>query len=321
MIDRNAITIGVELEFLVCDLPADLERFGEFNLVVDALKPLGNKLGVKVFQTASNTNPGLCLNQDELFECFHVQDDGTIRPSSLSQKGVEVATPILRNRTWETVIPAMCEALQATLKIHCNSSTGLHVHIGIGKPYTFEQLKRFSKAVIIFEGQMDICHPVWRSSDDPLEDTASGCYIKSCRNNMIFKYMTNLECIAEIDDTLDVQDLLAKVNCHPIRYDASDKYFKYNLTNTQDYGTIEFRQAAGTTNADKILKWIRRAIMFVDRAVSTSNKEFEDWARYGVNDPKIYEQFGVPVPRAFINTIDPVESRHSAPPAWSRQRG
>ncbi|KAL0639746.1 hypothetical protein Q9L58_001313 [Maublancomyces gigas] len=319
MIDKNVITIGVELEFLVCDLPVDFQHFKEFDLVVDALKPMADKLGVQVFQTAIITTPGMCPSQSELFECFHVQDDGTIQPSSPTQRGVEVATPILRNRTWETVIPAMCKALQTTFKIRCNSSTGLHVHIGIGQPYTFQHLKRFSKAVILFEDQMDNCHPVWRSGDQPSE--GAGCYIKSCRNNRIFRYKTNPECMKIIDTTFDADDLLAMVNCHPIKYDSCDKYYKYNLTNTWDYKTIEFRQAAGTVNADKILDWIRRVIMFVDRSISTSNKEFEDWSRIGVNDPKIYEQFGVPVPKAFNNTIDPVTFPHSTPLGWGRQRG
>lgn len=314
MINRDAITIGVELEFLVCGLPSNLDRFKEFHLVVDALKPLADKLGVTVFETASNT--GSLLPQADLFKSFHVQDDGTIDPSLPSQRGVEVATPILRNGTWETVIPAMCKALKAALKICCNSSTGLHVHVGIGEPYTFEHMKRVSKAIIIFEDQMNKYHPAWRSSENPMEETR--CYIKSSRYNRMFRYMSDQECMVLIDETLNAQDLLTKINCHLLRYDTSDKYFKYNLTNTWDYGTVEFRQAAGTNNADKILDWIRRAIMFVDRAISTSDKEFDEWARVGVNDPKIYEQFGVPVPKEFIGDTDPVKLSHSVPLGWAR---
>lgn len=306
----DKITIGVEMEFLVCDLPKSLVRFGEFDIVINALRPVAEELGVKVVETGRLIDPMIFL--PTVFESFHVQDDSTVVPDDESQKGVEIATPIFRNGKWEHGITAVCKALKKSFRAGFNTTTGLHVHIGIGEPFTLKQLKSISKAIILFENQFDTYHQPWRSVS-PLDENPKS-YIKSCRYNRIFRELTNLECMVVIDKAINIDDLLERINCNPTWPHLTERHYKYNLTCCKDYKTIEFRQASGTIDEEVIIDWIRRIIMFINCAMSTSDEVFTVLARIGVNDPEIYKQFGVPVHPELIHTPD--VSNAPMPPGW-----
>lgn len=307
---RDQITIGVELEFLICDLREDLvDVEEEFILVTRSLEPLAEDLGARVFTSGTDIF-SMGHDDKELSLGFNVQEDSTIVPGCRSERGVEVATPILRNGEWETVIPAMCKALKTMFKMGFNATTGLHVHVGIGEEYTLSQLKSISKAVILFEDQMDCYHGECRSGSLAMGAEDRECYIRSCRHNRILGTLTNQECLAVIDDANTHNELFAKINCTPRgRRGGESRYYKYNITSFRKHGTVEFRQAMATDNEVEILDWIRRVILFVNCAISTTKEVFHELAKPGINDPiprelattgmndpKIYEQFGVPVP-------------------------
>lgn len=310
MDSESKITIGVEMEFLVCDLPENLARFGEFDIVINTLKPVANELGVNIVETGRVLDPAVHL--PSVFESFHIQDDSTIVPDEVSQKGVEIATPIFRNGKWEHGITAICKALKKSFRVGFNGTTGLHVHIGIGEKFTLKQLKSISKAIILFESQLDTYHQPWRSAGPLEEDPKS--FIKSCRHNRIFRNLTNLECMTVIDKAGDIDELLERINCSPVWPHLTERHYKYNLTCCKDYKTIEFRQAAGSVDEAVILDWIHRIIMLVNCAISTSDEIFAMLARVGINDPEIYKQFGVPVHPELIHT--PVFSSATMPPGW-----
>lgn len=294
MIIADQITIGVELEMLVCDSLQSTEWLylpinEEYRLVAQALKPLATGLGIRVIDTGSNHMTQ--YNDTCLTAAFHVQSDGSINRDSEVQRGIEVATPILRYGQWKSVIPHMCQALRENFSLGFNHSTGLHVHVGIGQPYTLQDLKRISKAIILFETQMDKYHPGCRSS---ILDPWDYNYIQSNRHNRVFEGLTNLECIRVIDEASSINRLLSKINSHETANDLHITSYKYNLTSLIRFNTIEFRQAIATDNEDRIIDWISRVILFVTSAISTPDEVFETWAKNGINNLEIYKDFGVP---------------------------
>ena len=68
--------------------------------------------------------------------------------------GMELVSPVFRVRDeWEnTTLNALTRINQTDVRV--NSTTGLHVHIGLeGRDFILEQVKRLAQYVIIFEGE------------------------------------------------------------------------------------------------------------------------------------------------------------------------
>lgn len=294
MITEDQITIGVELEMLLCGLPKNTPENEEFELVAQSMIPLAEKLGACVINTA--TMPGAYPDDEVLVQAFNIQCDTTIDTRDPSGRGVEVATPILRSDQWRTVIPEMCQVLKKNFRLRFNSSTGLHVHVGIGRNYTLLDLRRISKAIIIFEAQMDTYHPRCRSLEAVM-GFSNQKFIRSNRHNRVFNGLSDSECMEVLDEPLEIDELLRQINCNPVvRYMSHKRFYKYNLTSVMNYGTIEFRQAIATDDGDQIVDWVGRVILFVTSAISTPDEVFDTWARDGVNDSDVYRRFGIPIP-------------------------
>lgn len=300
MITKDQITIGVELEMIIYGFPDSFPVSGEFKLVAQVLAPLAGKLGTYVIDTGSISDMDYDLSGVNRVAAFQVQEDTSISVRYPVERGVEVATPILRNGQWETTIPDMCQALKANFRLGFNSSTGLHVNIAIGRDYTLQELKRISKAVILFEAQMDTYHPGCRSLGAS-GNSKSLYWIQSSRHNRTFESLNNLACLEVIEKAANLKILLSAINRTGDR-GHSDRCYKYNLTSVMHYNTVEFRQAMGTDDEGQIKDWIDRVIQFVTSAISTPDDVFDTWAREGINDPSVYPRFGVPVP----NTLEEV---------------
>lgn len=310
---KDFVSVGVELEFILA-LPKSanvgiLEEFSK--LIPNALGPVGAKYSVKVYQTGhmSDSTSALLdatgdMCEEVLHNGFHIQFEPTITipPDRLDfpieYRSAEVSTPILRKGIWRGLIPDMCMALKTDkeFKLKFNDSTGLHIHIGIGRDYTLQDLKRISMAIILFEEKMDFCHPVSRchtfSTDMHMSQIASN------RHNKFFERLGTLQCINEIEKSTDIYDLFSKINCDPfVVGSASCRSYKYNILASENYGTIEFRQAIAVDDGAKILKWVDQTIRFVVNAISTDEQEFKTWASLGVDgiEPVVYERFGVPI--------------------------
>lgn len=290
---EDQFTIGVELGLLLTrdeDHPtpwSDLEDCIEYELVAHALIPVANEMGVSVINTE-----GLEVEerpeQAQLFAAFHVQPDITVTSSYAElDRSVEVATPILRNGQWKWVLPKMCQALRENFDLEWNASTTLQVHIGNGG-YSLQDLKRVSKAIIIFEKQMDTYHPADRSGDE--------FNIQSNRRNEVFRDLNDFEAVRLIDQTNNIDELLRIINQDFQDHRRYSRYYRYNLTSVKKYNTIEFKQAAGTDDEDQMLDWVSRVIRFVISATSTPDEIFYTWAQVGISDAAVYKQFGVPAP-------------------------
>lgn len=300
---ESNITIGVELELIICNLPYDLPIDTHFELLADTLKPLAEKCRTSVIDMVNTTNTELEVK--DIIAAFQVQNDISIDTGTVDiynhrvQRGAEIATPILKNKQWEWVIPEMTQILLSAYKLDFNYSTGLHIHVGIGRDYTLQDLKRISKAVILFEKQMDTYHPAYRC---PTKRTESTPYHNPCilsnRESTALNGLNNIVRLRKIEAADNIQNLLSIINskCSISSNRNHSRYYRYNLTSTLNYGTVEFRQAAATDDGNHIVDWIGRVIRFVMSAIATPDSKFHAWAGTGVTDPEVYRSFGVPVP-------------------------
>lgn len=300
-ISIDAITIGIEIEMVLLDFSGE----DPFMFIKDAVEPVEFRLvnGGAVINPAlmaeySFSRPWPVENFIPGLELFQVKQDYSIEtPDLTSPEGradsVEIATPILRNQNWVWLVPEMCNAIiSACVKsetlISFNQSTGLHVHIGIGNPYNLDQLKRISLAIIIFEQQMNLHHDASREQ---------GFYIAPCRNSEALFYLTTEEMVEKINEQDTIHSLLCTINSLWGSQGLShSRNYKYNLTATSKFGTVEFRQAGATLDSDKILNWVANIIRFVTAAIDTPYEVFYYWAVHGVVDQEVYERFGVPCP-------------------------
>lgn len=323
---RSQITIGVELEAYLYGLnPQDTEEkeFETYEAVASALQPLAEKLGTRA--SLNNELKGTCQTSSEVNEpdyaTFQIMEDASIDPGTSgddlpgdSVLGIEIATPVLRSGSWSWVVPEMTQILKSSFKLGFNSTTGLHVHVGIGRPYRLQDLVRLSKAIIIFEKQMDTYHPRCRRGCVGLVPYQElNIWILSCRDSSApLVGLSDIEMMKKIDaavsnekEEVAIYQLLRTINSSPggeilkqtnKHFSHPFRGYRYNLTCVRDIGTIEFRQAIGTDDGDQAVDWINRAIQFVVSAVATPDEAFHEWAERGIGDPNIYRRFGVPPP-------------------------
>lgn len=299
------ITIGVELEFIVTDiLPEPMMEV--FYSVAQALKPLATKLNTTVLSGELE----LYLNRSEKLKAFQVHSDLSIRTEykkgilqqsqnwrtrdPRTAQGVEIATPILKHRQWESVIPEMAQIVRDRFQVAFNDSTGLHVHVGIGRDYRLQDLRRIAKAIVLFETAMNKCHPVCRNPAASKKNS----HILACRDSLPLKGLSDIEMMRKLDSVQDIHHLFGMMQsvASPHSSIPYHRGYRYNLTSVEIYNTVEFRQAAGTIDGHKTVEWINRTIKFVTSAIATSDEVFNEWGATGVKNPFIYRWFGVPPP-------------------------
>lgn len=294
----SAVTIGVELEMIISNLP---DRKNHFELIRNALAPVANELNSQdiFFTHSSNTqNPQL----------FEIKDDFSITPGPQLPLGkrLEIATPIMRAsrsyHTYRTTIPKMCTAITSAMAmtgdsppptIEFNPTTALQVHVGVGagNTYLLSDLKRICKAIIIFESHLDTLHPPCRNP----HDTAEPNFLHSCCSSFKLKLLSDVKKLEAIDRQKSTQSLVMVINSS-INIKDLPRCYKYNFRSLEKFGTIEFRQAFGTVKAEVIVEWVGTVVKFINAAVETEDSMYEEWARdKGEIRGEDYERFGAPL--------------------------
>lgn len=322
---RLDLTIGVELEAIIDNLTVE-DCLEVYRIVADALHPLAKKLETSVSYQRGLKLPDVPFPNtlfqviDDLsIETDIKQDsDGTETSTPIwepsNSAGVEVITPIMRNDEWTFIVPEMMALLRKSFDISFNRTTALHVHVGIGRPYTLRDLKRVAKAVILFEDAMNTLHPPYRNS----RYTLIGSHILPCRKGGHLNGLSDYDMMMVIEKTTSIGELIHTINPIPhFMLNANHtpfshwKGYRYSFTSIPTLGTIEFRQAAGTLNEEMAVNWIKRTAKFVINAVSTSDGVLENCAKEGIGrstDALLLEAFGVPSPvDVFSKELEEVE--------------
>lgn len=310
---RLDLTIGVELEAIIDNLTVE-DCLEVHRIVADVLYPLAEELGTSVSYQYGLKLPDIPFPNtlfqviDDLSIETDIKQDSNGAETSTpiwepsNSAGVEVITPIMRNDEWTFIVPDMMALLKRSFDISFNRTTALHVHVGIGRPYTLRDLKRVAKAVILFEDAMNTLHPLYRNS----HYTLIGSHILPCRKGGHLNRLSDYDMMMVIEKTTSSAELIHTINPIPnFMLNANHtpfshwKGYRYSFTSIPTLDTIEFRQAAGTLNGEMAVNWIKRVAKFVISAVSTSDEMLENWAKEGIGrttDAFILEAFGAPIP-------------------------
>jgi hypothetical protein len=164
--------------------------------------------------------------------------------------GFEVVSPVLDPRNGDgcwTEIMAVCNALNA-LGVKVNKNCGLHVHLHVANMNP-RNVAAFVAKYVRNEHFIDLAMPKSRRLSNN----------RFCRSNLGYSvatdptaYMAQVnECLARLRTVRTFDDLRRQT------HNGQDRYVKVNMMAFSRQGTIEIRQSAGTTNAEKICMWVR----------------------------------------------------------------
>lgn len=183
---------------------------------------------------------------------WKIVSDSSVRAPG--QSGWELVSPILKGDDGLEQIRKVCEAMgQAGATV--NATCGLHVHHD-AQDFTTKTFKNIVKIYARFEPVMDSL----------VSNSRRG------RNNDYCRTLADV----------NMGRLLEQDSLATIRSIYGTRYRKLNITSYVTHGTVEFRQHQGTTNADKIINWIKLTQAIVERAVNRQVKDGtkSDWESF-----------------------------------------
>ncbi|KZT53455.1 hypothetical protein CALCODRAFT_51589 [Calocera cornea HHB12733] len=267
------LSIGFEIE---CLAVLDTSAPGAIQRIIDLI----NNTAVHRARGFSSTYP-----PDETR--WHVVRDRSIRSNDVSLHGVELIAPpvedlpgteLLSPSTqmgWKMALQEVLHEVKSHLTLKVNVTTGLHVHVGpgINCKWDTQHLIKIALLFVFFEDQLDQWHPRHRW-DQRRHHTRN--YLASMRESRTCANLRDLDLVMRILAATDWQDLASLVNPCPYGMDVFDKNYKVNFGAVRLYGTVEFRQHAGTTCAREIVQWGEDLLALVRWAVRVDRWELVD---------------------------------------------
>ena len=162
-------------------------------------------------------------------------------------------------------------AIVQSFPVFVNESCGLHVHVGNeGYGFPFQTVKNFATLVTCFERQFNQLHPLHRlRADYSLQQTTA--FNPDERDPW---YMAGL-----IDGFENLEAFLNTFGKDRTNKDLIVHQWCYNFNNlhfTWDKRTIEFRQHAGSLDADTILRWAYLSCVLVGLSHYVEKEGFWD---------------------------------------------
>ncbi|MCA8830524.1 amidoligase family protein [Hymenobacter pini] len=159
------------------------------------------------------------------------------------QNAFELVSPVLNGCDGLEDVRRACRALNTT-NANVNDSCGLHVHID-ARDLTLEHLRRICLNYLRLERTIDQLMPSSRRANN-------NTYCRSIQGG---RTLTATE--EAIRAATTTQALATAIN-------GTSRYYKVNLQAFFRHGTIEFRQHSGSTNADKVIFWVRFLLNLVE---------------------------------------------------------
>jgi len=178
--------------------------------------------------------------------------------------GVEIVSPIMRD---EEGIAEMRTVMRALSEFGCapTAACGFHVHI-YARDLTPKQVARVAKCFIKFETFFDLIQPASRRANNNRYVASNRAFAGGGAASRTSDYSdaSANRALERIDGALLNAGSNALFNV--TRSVQASRFYKLNLEPLTTYGTIEFRHAAGTCDADKAEQWVRLLTAFLDSA-------------------------------------------------------
>ena len=189
-----------------------------------------------------------------------------VSDGSLSAGGFELVSPPMKGaKNIEKQITTICEAIKDLTRI--DRTCGIHVHFEVLDKHHFKRRVNTNSSVGKLRALKN--KPAKKFTGNLLRNygyfqpVIDSLVSPSRRGNSYCNYLPDgakmtLEEIKQFSEN--------KGNYAHLIYGMSGRYTVINLSSLENYGTVEFRQMNGSTNAAKILNWIR----IMERLVSRS---------------------------------------------------
>lgn len=156
--------------------------------------------------------------------------------------GNELVSPILRGHQGLEEVKKVCAVLNS-IGCKVDKRCGVHVHHYVGDL----EIKNFRNLYIAYakyENLIDSLMPVSR---------------RGSNNNYCFSLIHG-----SYENTLE--NILSCKTLNDLENSFCSRYYKLNIKSYVKYGTIEFRQHSGSTDATKITNWIMFTQLMVERS-------------------------------------------------------
>ena len=174
------------------------------------------------------------------YDVWQIKTDGSIQ----GVDGFEVVSPVLNGEAGIAEARKACEIL-VNLNAQVNKSCGFHIHHNAAN-WNIAQFKNLFKRFAKYENAMDSIQPTSRRIN------------RFCKSNVLSMGISKT--FAKIEACGSVAELS--------RFYGDDRYFKLNLQSFFRMGSVEFRNHAGTVDANKVENYIRLTYGFVQAAIN-----------------------------------------------------
>ncbi|KAK3935083.1 putative amidoligase [Diplogelasinospora grovesii] len=255
-----ALSLGIEIEAVALRMlspPTSLPSApnGQLSLIAIALERAD--LPARVYRPSTTRGSGPKYN------IWNVTTDVTVMEATSG--AFELISPIFDTASsdWRSHLRRCVNAIGTEILWKSNRSTDLHVHIGRGMDdakFTLEEVKKLAISYCRFESAIDQFHPAHRRMDND--------YVESVRNNNLIRNSSLAQVYAMIQDADTIEEICEIVNLKEGRHFHEFKDDQVNFTSLKKHGTIGFRQHEGTIDAEKMIKWARFVLKFVNAAIN-----------------------------------------------------
>ncbi|MCJ1391279.1 hypothetical protein MMC18_004142 [Xylographa bjoerkii] len=307
------LTFGVELEFLYQydeSYQSELEKLGSdlgIHLAPDDEEMLVYEIVAKILssnQIPVNTVMDFRHNTDDKWTVMIEDIDSTYYDAPNSRRvEIEITSRILvlEEKSFEEVrlVLALLENFPGPYKFYVNRFAGFHVHVGAQQEkFILPWLKKFTQTVTAFEHEIESLH-----SDDRIQNTyaqpPSQLPTLLPRDGPVTS-LGVLEMQKTFEDLKGTFINESRYKAYNFEHLIDPDSYPSNTTRRKQ--TIEFRQHAGTLDADTICNWIEfvcALIKYTFRADHRENlaflmnhlKRFPD-TTYSIED--LMRKIGVP---------------------------
>lgn len=165
------------------------------------------------------------------------------------RSGFELVSPPLSGEDGLSQVRTMMHAL-VEMGCSVDRSCGFHVHQNV-RDLSYDQMVGVVAFYTQFESVIDLLHSPSRRGN--LNTFCVGRYWEDEQESA-----RQLRSAAQSE----------KANMWRFNYESSNRYRKVNTASFGRYGTIEFRQHAGTLNGEKAVNWILLTQLFVTKAMA-----------------------------------------------------
>ena len=153
----------------------------------------------------------------------------------------ELVSPILHGVDGVRELQKVVNALESVEGVTVNRSCGLHVHLDC-RDMTLDQIKTTYERYSNYEEQIDLCMPRSRRG------SPQWCRTIGSNKNTVKSAATKERAANSVG-----------------------RYFKVNLAQIANRGSIEFRQHSGTTEFKKIVNWLSFLMQFTETSIELTN--------------------------------------------------